>query len=381
MEEALLLHVGLDQLHVLGRAARELEIAQGLLIDRENADGGAVLGGHVPDRRAIGQRQRRHTWAEELDELSHDPFGAKHLRNGQYEIGRRRALGEAPAQSESNDLRNEHRDGLAEHGGFGFDASDAPTHDAEPVDHRRMRIGPDQCIGICLGRTVRPSDRPTIRRKHHAREVLEVDLVYDPRVGRHDLEAREGFLRPAQQRVALTVALELEVRIDLEGAGRAELVHDHRVVDHELGGEQRIHALRVAAHLHHRVTHGGEIHDRGDAREVLQQDARRHECNFFVRHLPGVPARQVLEIFGPDDAPIFAAQQVFEQDLQRVGEFGDGQSTALERVEAVDLVRPPARLQRGAAPETVSTHCGSTFTATTKYSVSPKQVVGTPLCC
>src|SRR5207245_11659468 len=41
----------------------------------------------------------------------------------------------------------------------------------------------------------------------------------------------------------------------------------------ELGGEQRIHALRVAAHLHHRVTHGGEIHDRGDAREVLQQDA------------------------------------------------------------------------------------------------------------
>src|SRR5438445_219175 len=181
--------------------------------------------------------------------------------------------------------------------------------------------------------------------------------------------------------VALTVELELEVRIDLEGAGRAELVHDHRVVDHELGGEQRIHALRVAAHLHHRVTHGGEIHDRGDAREVLQQDARRHECNFFVRHLPGVPARQVLEIFGPDDAPIFAAQQVFEQDLQRVGEFGDGQSTALERVEAVDLVRPPARLQRGAAPETVSTHCGSTFTATTKYSVSPKQVVGTPLCC
>src|SRR5438309_3546931 len=48
MEEALLLHVGLDQLHVLGRAARELEIAQGLLIDRENADGGAVLGAMFP---------------------------------------------------------------------------------------------------------------------------------------------------------------------------------------------------------------------------------------------------------------------------------------------------------------------------------------------
>ena len=324
MEEALLLHVGLDQLHVLGRAARELEIAECLLIDRENADGGSVLGGHVPDRRAISQGQGGHPRAEELDELSHDTFRAQHLRNRQHEIGRRGALGEAPAQPESNDLRNEHRDGLAEQGSFGFDAADAPTHDAEPVDHRRVRIGPDQCIGICLRRAVRPADGPTVRRKHHSREVLEVDLVHDPRVGRHDLEAREGLLRPAQQRVALTVPLELEVGVDLEGARRAELVHDHRVVDHELGGEQRIHALRVAAHLHHRVTHGGEIHDRGDAREVLQQDARRHECNFFVRHLPGVPARQVLEIFGPDDAPIFAAQQVFEQDLQRVRQFGDG---------------------------------------------------------
>ena len=52
--------------------------------------------------------------------------------------------------------------------------------------------------------------------EHDAREVLEVDLVDDPRVRRHDLEALERRLAPAQERVALAVALELLLGVDAE---------------------------------------------------------------------------------------------------------------------------------------------------------------------
>jgi hypothetical protein len=45
---------------------------------------------------------------------------------------------------------------------------------------------------------------------HHARQVLEVHLVHDARAGRHDAEVVEGLLAPAQELVALAVALELE---------------------------------------------------------------------------------------------------------------------------------------------------------------------------
>ena len=59
VEEALLARVRLDQLDVGGRSAREAQVAQRLVVDREDAAGGAVLGRHVGDGGAVGERQRR----------------------------------------------------------------------------------------------------------------------------------------------------------------------------------------------------------------------------------------------------------------------------------------------------------------------------------
>src|SRR5664280_2281596 len=42
--------------------------------------------------------------------------------------------------------------------------------------------------------------------EHRAGQVLEVDLVHDAGVWRHDLEVVEGLLSPAQELVALPVA-------------------------------------------------------------------------------------------------------------------------------------------------------------------------------
>ena len=61
--------------------------------------------------------------------------------------------------------------------------------------------------------------------------------------------------------------------------------------------------------------------------------------------------------------------------------FGAFPDLVIERVEPEDLEGPAAHSQRGAAPEAVRRHQSTTLTFVTKYSVSPKQRVGRPLCC
>ena len=54
----------------------------------------------------------------------------------------------------------------------------------------------------------------------------------DAGVRRHDREVVERALAPAQERVALLVALELALGVDAERVARAERVDLHGVVDH-----------------------------------------------------------------------------------------------------------------------------------------------------
>ena len=141
--------------------------------------------------------------AEVLDELPDDARLAEDLRDREDEVGRGRAFRERARQPEADDLRDEHRDRLAEHRGLGLDPADAPAEDAEPVDHRRVRVGPDE--------RVREGDAVAL--VDDAREELEVHLVDDAGARRHDLEVVERALAPAQERVALAVALELELGV------------------------------------------------------------------------------------------------------------------------------------------------------------------------
>ena len=202
---------------------------------------------------------------EVLDELPDDAGLAQDLRHRQDEVGCGRALGQRARQPESDDLRDEHRDRLAEHRRLGLDPADAPAEHAEAVDHRRVRVGPDERVG----------ERDAVALVDDAREELEVDLVDDPRARRDDLEVVERALAPAQEGVALAVPLELELGVPDDREPRRELVHLHRVVDHELDGEERVDPLRVAAEVVHRVAHRGEVDDGRYAGEVLQEDAAR----------------------------------------------------------------------------------------------------------
>ena len=151
-EHALLAGVGVDQLDRLGRPPGQLQVAQRLGVDREDRAGRAELGRHVADRRPVGEPERRQPRPEELDELGDDAALAQHLGHGQDQVGGGRALGQLAAELEADHLRQQHRDRLAEHRRLGLDPADAPAEHAEAVDHRRVRVGADQGVGIGLQR-------------------------------------------------------------------------------------------------------------------------------------------------------------------------------------------------------------------------------------
>jgi hypothetical protein len=96
----------------------------------------------------------------------------------------------------ADDFGDEEGDGLAEHAGLGLNPADAPADDAEAVDHRRVRVGADEGVGVI----------DAILRKHAFREILEVHLMDDADAGRHDGEGVKGLLAPLEEFVALAVA-------------------------------------------------------------------------------------------------------------------------------------------------------------------------------
>ena len=352
MPQALLLGVRLDERDALLRAAGELEVAQRLGVDREDRAGRAELRRHVADRRPVGQRQRAHARPEELDEHPDHAALAQHLRDGEHEVGGGGALRQLARELEAEHLREQHRHRLAEHRRLGLDAADAPAEHAEAVDHRRVRVGPDQRVGVgLLGALV----GGLVGREHDAREVLEVDLVDDARVRRHDGEVVEPVLAPAQERVALLVALELALGVDAERVAGAEGVDLDGVVDDQLGRHERVDLGRLAPVVGHRVAHGGEVDDGGDAREVLHHHAGGREGDLLRRLGVRVPAGERLDVLLADGHAVLVAQQVLEQDLQRERQPCDIE-LGLQRVEPEDLEGLAADLQVRACVEGIVRH-------------------------
>ena len=181
-------------------------------------------------------------------------------------------------------------------------------------------------------------------------EVLQVDLVHDAGPGRHDAEVAERLLRPAEHRVALGVALVLQLDVLAEGLGGAEAIHLDRVVDHEIHGDERVDLGRVAAQGDHRVTHDGEVDDTRHAGEVLQHDARRH-----VRHLGGrararLPCRERTDVVLADELTAAVAQHVLEQHLDGVRHPGQ---VGAKGVEPPDGVGRSPGVEGGACSERV----------------------------
>src|SRR5262245_8433676 len=133
------------------------------------------------------------------------------------------------------------------------------------------------------------------------------------------------------------------------------MVDLNRVIDDELDGLQRIDAIGVTTKIDHGVAHRCEIHDARHAREILQQYARRHERDFFLDVCLRVPLRERLDVVGLDECVVFAAQQILEKNLHRVGQPRNSAKTAFfERRETIDLDRFSACADLHARIETIS---------------------------
>ncbi len=252
-----------------------------------------------------------------------------------------------PVEPEADDLRHEHRDRLAEHRRLGLDPADAPAEHAQAVDHRRVRVGADDRVG----------ERLPVALLDDAGQELEVDLVADAGVRRYGLEVRECALTPAEERVPLTVAAELESRVALDREPRRKVVDLDRVVDHELDRDQRVDLLRVAAEVGHRGAHRSEVDDCGDAGEVLQEDARGVVADLLRRLGCCIPGCDRLDVARGDGNAVLAPQDVLEQDAQGVGEPGDVVA-GLQRIAAEDLERAAADRERRARAEGVGVDHG-----------------------
>ena len=95
-----------------------------------------------------------------------------------------------------------------------------------------------------------------------------------------------------------------------------------------------------------RVAHGGEVDYAGDAGEILQHDAGGAEIDFAGVGF-GVPLGDVFDVGALDGGAVFKAQQVFEQNLDGIGDAGEIDAGFFERGEAENLVGCGRRLEAG----------------------------------
>ena len=192
----------------------------------------------------------------------------------------------------------------------------------------------------------------------YAGEIFEIDLVDDAGVGGDDGEIAESGLAPAEEGVALFVALEFEERVHVEGVGGAEFVDLDGVVDDQFDRLEGVDQARIAAQRLHGVAHGGEVDDAGDSGEILEEDAAGGEGDFFFGLRVAVPGGEGADFFFGDVAAVFGAEKILEQDAEGEGQVRGGDALLVEGVEAVDFVFFGADFEGGAAVETVYGHDG-----------------------
>ncbi len=207
---------------------------------------------------------------------------------------------------------------MTEHSRFGFDSADAPTHDAEAVNHGGVGIGADERVGV--------SEEGTIGLffcKNATGEVLEVNLVNDTDTWGDDAKGLESLLAPLKEFVAFAVAFKFVLHIEHESLFGAVDVDLDGVIDDEIDGDEGFDELRIFFEPGDGIAHSGEIDEEGDASKVLQDDAGDGEGDFFRSRFLGIPTGKIFDVAGASRKAIAVAEDGFEYDAQGDGKAGE----------------------------------------------------------
>ena len=164
----------------------------------------------------------------------------------------------------------------------------------------------------------------------------------------------QRVLSPAQKDVALLVALELELGVDHERRGEPYSSTCTEWSMTRSTGWSGLMRCGSPPSAFDRVAHRGEIDDRGNAGEVLQQHAARAERDLFLFLAGDVPLRHRLDVGLLHESIVFVAQEILEQNLEAERELGGvAAGDLVEGGEAKDRVRLPVDGERRAAAEGV----------------------------
>jgi len=228
----------------------------------------------------------------------------------------------------ADDIGSEDIGRLAEHARLGFDAAHAPGDYADGVDHGRVAVGANQGIGVI----------ESVFLVNTAREILEIYLMHDADARRHHPEGVERLHGPLHEGVALLVALELELHVEVERILDPVVVDLDGMVHDEIDRHERLDHLGVLAEPVRDAPHRGEIGERRDAGQVLQQDAREHERNFVGAWRVRFPVRELPDVLFGDFLAVAVAKHRFQDDADRHRQARDlGAERAFERGQRIEL--------------------------------------------
>ncbi len=233
---------------------------------------------------------------------------AQDFRHGEHQIGGRDAFTQAAREFKAHNVGREEVHRLAQHGGLGLDTAHAPAHHTNAVDHGGVAVGAHQGVGVVGA---------VLGLVHTARQVFEVDLVHDAKARGHHAKGVEGLHAPFHEFVALAVALEFELHVQVQRLLAAVVVHHDGVVHHQIHGHQGLDLLRVLAQALGGTAHGGQVGQQGHAGKVLQHHARNDEGDLILAFGLRRPLGQLPHMLWRDLATIAIAQHRFEDDTNR----------------------------------------------------------------
>ena len=300
-------HIGLDEFQLRRLAAARTQIIDGHPVHRKKRRGGAVFGRHVRHRRAIRERQTTRADAEKLDELAQHAMGTQHLGHAQNQVSGGDSGCKRATHVHADHIGNANRQGLTEHRRLRLDAAHAPRQNAQGTYHRRVAVGTQQRVRAGERHIARAFDD-----SHRVSKQLQVDLMNDPRSGRHHAKIGQAVLRPSHKTVTLGIARKVQLAVEIHGVGDAIVIDRDRMIDNQMHRDHRIDARRVAPARRHGIPHGGEISQGRRAGGVVHQHAQRIKRNLALEAALGDPLRDRRQRIG------FVAQRVLKQHTQHI---------------------------------------------------------------